>query len=180
MIMQLRRNSEDHFMLQKTHSLAGLLAAECVILYFNESLISWESAAALMIGCLAGPLADIDKQGSTMAKVFFPLSFLLQFLGIRHRTLTHSFVFLLGLFILLMPLPKPLFWTCLLAYASHPLVDLLNEQGVALMWPLKFKFRLLPKFLAIETGSFLEAFIRIILIICIVLLPTKLFFHLGN
>lgn len=59
-------------MLQKTHSFAGLLAAEGAVLYMQNSPFSWESAAALLIGCLAGPLADIDKQGSTMAKIFFP------------------------------------------------------------------------------------------------------------
>lgn len=158
-------------MLQKTHSLAGLLAAESVVLYFNQPLFSWESAAALMIGCLAGPLADVDKPGSTMAKVFFPITYLLRFLKVRHRTLTHSLVCLLGLYLLLSPLPEPILWASLLAYASHPLLDLLNEQGVALMWPLRIKFRLLPKFLAIKTGSASEGIIQIILIIFIVLLP---------
>jgi inner membrane protein len=158
-------------MLQKTHSIAGLLAAESVILYFHGTLFSLESAAGLLLGCLAGPLADIDKPGSTMAKVFVPLSILLKFLGVRHRTLTHSFICLLGLYFLLSPLPKPLAWGCLLAYASHPFIDLFNEQGVALLWPLKIKFRLLPKFLAIETGSMFETLFRYALMILCVVLP---------
>lgn len=158
-------------MLQKTHSLAGLLAAESVVLYFNEPLFSWESVAILMIGCLAGPLADVDKPGSITAKLFLPLSYLLKFLKVRHRTLTHSLVCLIGLYLLLSPLPQPVLWASLLAYASHLLLDLLNEQGIALLWPLRIKFRLLPKFLAIKTGSVTEGFIQIVLIILVVVLP---------
>ncbi|MNI11697.1 Inner membrane protein YdjM [compost metagenome] len=158
-------------MLQKTHSLAGLLAAESVVLVMNQSLFSWEAAGALMLGCLAGPMADIDKPGTTMAKVFIPLSLLLRTLGIKHRTMTHSIVFLVGLFLLLSPLPPVIFWSCLIAYATHPLLDLFNEQGVALLWPLKTKFRLLPKFAAIETGSASESFVRICLMIAILVMP---------
>ncbi|TCZ75819.1 metal-dependent hydrolase [Paenibacillus albiflavus] len=158
-------------MLQKTHSLAGLLAAESVVLYFNEPLISWESAALLMIGCLAGPLADIDKPGSTIARIFFPVSALLRFLKIRHRTLTHSLICILGLYFLLLPLPQTYLWASLLAYASHTLLDLFNEQGVALLWPLRMKFRLIPKFLAVKTGSVTERLIQIFLLVSIVLLP---------
>ncbi len=161
-------------MLQKTHSVAGLLAAEGVLLHFQVPLLSWDTAAALLLGCLAGPLADIDKQGSTMAKVFFPLSFVLRLIDVRHRTLTHSVLFLFGIGALLLPLlPEPLFWSFLLAYASHSFVDLFNEQGVELLWPIKLKFRLLPKFMAIETGSFMETGFRYILLLLCIALPVR-------
>ncbi|MDF2961099.1 MAG: LexA-binding, inner rane-associated hydrolase [Paenibacillus sp.] len=115
--------------------------------------LSWEAAGALLLGCLAGTLADVDKQGSTMAKVLYPLSVLLRFLNVRHRTVTHSI-----LFIMLLALPvlslSPLYgWVFIAAYASHPLIDLLNEKGVQLFWPLKWKVRLLPKWMAVDTGS---------------------------
>ncbi|MDO3677975.1 metal-dependent hydrolase [Paenibacillus ehimensis] len=161
-------------MLQKTHSVAGLLAAEGVLLHFQVPLLSWDTAAALLLGCLAGPLADIDKQGSTMAKVFFPLSFVLRLVDVRHRTLTHSVLFLFGIGALLLPLlPEPLFWSFLLAYASHAFIDLFNEQGVELLWPIKLKFRLLPKFMAIETGSFMETGFRYILLLLCIALPVR-------
>jgi len=158
-------------MLQKTHSLAGLLAAESVVLYFNEPLFSWESAALLMIGCLAGPLADIDKPGSTVARIFFPVSSLLRILKIRHRTLTHSLLCLVGLYLLLSQFPQTVLWASLLAYASHSFLDLFNEQGVALLWPLPTKFRLIPKFLAVRTGSMTERLIQVLLLISIAALP---------
>ncbi|MFB6362969.1 metal-dependent hydrolase [Paenibacillus elgii] len=158
-------------MLQKTHSVAGMLAAEGVLVHFQVPLLSWETAAALMIGCLAGPLADIDKQGSTMAKVFFPLSFVLRLMNVRHRTMTHSVLFLFAIATLLTPLPELLFWSFLLAYASHAFIDLFNYQGVELLWPIKFKFRLLPKFMAIETGSFKESGFRYFLMLLCIALP---------
>ncbi|GGH19170.1 metal-dependent hydrolase [Paenibacillus segetis] len=158
-------------MLQKTHSLAGIVAAECVIMYYHQPLLSWESGAALLIGCMAGPLADVDKRGSTMAKIFLPLSFILQLLRVKHRTLTHSLLFLVGLTMLLSPLSPFFYWTCLLAYASHPLIDMLNDKGIALLWPWNIKFRLVPSFLAIKTGSHAEDLFRLFLLIIVIVLP---------
>jgi inner membrane protein len=61
----------------------------------------------------------------------------------------------------------------LFAYASHPLIDLFNEQGVAFFWPLKVKIRLLPEFLAIETGSFAESIFRFLLMLLSLLIPIR-------
>ncbi|MCZ8516267.1 metal-dependent hydrolase [Paenibacillus filicis] len=164
-------------MLQRTHGAAGVLAAEWVLHVYEVPLLSWETAGALMLGCFAGPLADIDKPGSVMAKLFFPLSALLRLLQIHHRTLTHSFAFLALLGMALMPLPPLYFWTFLLAYASHPLIDLLNEQGVALFWPVKKKVRLLPKFMAIDTGSPMESLFCFILVVLCFWLPIRDWWH---
>ncbi|SDD58645.1 inner membrane protein [Paenibacillus sp. UNCCL117] len=151
-------------MLQPTHGAAGVLAAELVLLQFDIPLMSWEAAAGVLIGCIAGPLADIDKQGSIMAKIFFPVSALLRVLKIKHRTFTHSLAFLLVLGVLAVPMPPLYYWIFLAAYASHPLIDLFNEQGVQLLWPLKLKIRLLPRFMAVDTGSTGEVMFRWLLI----------------
>ncbi|WP_159886944.1 metal-dependent hydrolase [Paenibacillus puerhi] len=151
-------------MLQPTHGAAGVLAAELVLLQYNVSLLSWEAAAGVLIGCVAGPLADIDKQGSIMAKIFFPVSALLRLLKIKHRTFTHSLAFLLVLGVLAIPMPPLYYWIFLAAYASHPLIDLFNEQGVRLLWPLKLKIRLLPRMIAVDTGSTAEMIFRWLLI----------------
>lgn len=151
-------------MLQKTHSVAGFVAAELVIVSWDVPFLSWEAAGSLLLGCLCGTLADVDKQGSTMAKVLFPLSMLLKLLKVRHRTLTHSLLFMLAWMLALLPLPPLYFWTVLLAYASHPLIDLLNDRGVELLWPLKVHIRLLPKFMAIDTGSGGETVFRWLLL----------------
>ncbi|WP_410769125.1 metal-dependent hydrolase [Fontibacillus sp. BL9] len=158
-------------MLQKTHSLAGLLTAECVLSYFHQPLLTWEGGVALLIGCVAGPLADIDKKGSTMAKILLPISWGLHLLKVKHRTLTHSLIFILALASLLSALPELFYWTAILAYASHTLIDMFNDQGVALFWPWKVKIRLLPKFLAIDTGSFSEGIFRLILTVAVIVYP---------
>ncbi|MFE5321935.1 metal-dependent hydrolase [Paenibacillus sp. NPDC056579] len=160
-------------MLQRTHSTAGVLAAECVLLYYDVPLWSWETAGALLLGCFAGPLADIDKPGSVMAKLFFPLSALLKLLKIHHRTLTHSIIFMALIAMAASPIPELYYWTFVLAYASHPLIDLLNEQGVALFWPIRKKVRLLPKFVAIDTGSKTEALFCFVLLCVCIWLPVR-------
>jgi len=151
-------------MLQKTHSAAGLVAAELVLVVHDVPFLSVQAAAALLVGCLAGPLADIDKQGSTMAKLLFPLSALLRFLKVRHRTLTHSILFIALLLLLVTPLSDFYGLIFIAAYASHPLIDLFNEQGVQLFWPIKGKIRLLPKWLAVDTGSATETVFRWLLL----------------
>lgn len=160
-------------MLQRTHGAAGVLAAEWVLHHYDVPLLSWETAGALLVGCFAGPLADIDKPGSVMAKLFFPLSSLLRLLQIHHRTLTHSIAFMALIAMAAVPIPPLYYWTFLLAYASHPLIDLLNEQGVALFWPVKKKVRLLPKFMAIDTGSPMESLFCFILVCLCFWLPIR-------
>ncbi|NOU67965.1 metal-dependent hydrolase [Paenibacillus sp. LMG 31461] len=157
-------------MLQKTHSVAGMIAAEIVLIQGDISFFTWDAAGSLLLGCLAGTLADVDKPGSTMAKVLFPLSALLHVLKIKHRTLTHSLLFMALLAMICLPLPPLYFWVFILSYASHPLIDLLNDRGVQLFWPITFRIRLLPKWIAIDTGSASETVFRwVLLVVCLVL-----------
>ncbi|MEW9702948.1 metal-dependent hydrolase [Paenibacillus sp. SI8] len=158
-------------MLQKTHSIAGLISAELVLVNQDVSFVSWEAAGALLLACLAGTLADVDKPGSTMAKVLFPLSALLRLLHVRHRTATHSLLVIVLLTLAAAPLPPLFYWVFILAYASHPLIDLLNDKGVQLLWPIPWKIRLLPKWLAITTGSTSETIFRFVLLAVSILLP---------
>ncbi|MDU0202360.1 MULTISPECIES: metal-dependent hydrolase [Paenibacillus] len=164
-------------MLQKTHSIAGFISAELVLAYQDVSFFSWDTAGALLLGCLAGTLADVDKPGSTMAKVLFPLSALLRILKVRHRTLTHSIVFILLLMMISLPMSPLYFWVFIVAYASHPLIDLLNERGIQLFWPLPMKIRILPKFIAIDTGSSSETVFRWLLLAVTLLIPFMLYVY---
>jgi inner membrane protein len=150
-------------MLQKTHSVAGFVAAEIVLVHQHVPWLSWQAAGALLLGCAAGILADVDKQGSTIAKVLFPLSALLRILKVRHRTVTHSLLFILALMAAAASLPALFFRVFIIAYASHPLIDLLNEKGVQLLWPLPVKVRFLPHCIAIDTGSASEKVFRLAL-----------------
>ncbi|MEF3306731.1 metal-dependent hydrolase [Paenibacillus sp. GYB003] len=158
-------------MLQKTHSAAGLVAAEIILVRQGVPFLSWEAAGAILLGCLAGTLADVDKPGSTMAKVLFPLSAFLKLLHVRHRTLTHSALFIAALALAASPLPALYYWVFVTAYASHTAIDLLNENGVQLFWPIKGKIRLLPKFIAIDTGSASETAFRWIVLLVSLWIP---------
>ncbi|PYI56273.1 metal-dependent hydrolase [Paenibacillus flagellatus] len=171
-------------MLQKTHSAAGLIAAEAVLVRQNVPLLSWEAAGAVLLGCLVATLADVDKPGSTMAKALFPLSALLRLLNVRHRTATHSLAIVAVLWLLTRPLPEPYGTVLIAAYATHPLIDLLNDRGVQLLWPLPPKIRLLPSFLAIDTGSAGETAFRWLLLAASLYIPLStvlgpLLSHIG-
>ncbi len=158
-------------MLQKTHSIAGFISAEIVLTYQDINFFTWDAAGALLLGCLAGTLADVDKPGSTMAKVLFPLSALLRLLKVKHRTVTHSLLFLLLLVVIAMPLSPLYFWVFILSYASHSFIDLFNDRGVQLFWPIPFKIRLLPKWIAIDTGSVSETVFRWLLLALSLIIP---------
>ena len=82
-----------------------------------------------------------------------PLSWALRTLSftlvrtVGHRTLTHSFLGV-ALFVVLVsplaPLVPGLYGALLAGYASHLVADALNTPGVPLLWPTKWRFRLLP------------------------------------
>ncbi|UJF31338.1 metal-dependent hydrolase [Paenibacillus hexagrammi] len=127
-------------------------------------ILSWQAGGAVLLGCVAGTLADVDKQGSTMAKVLFPVSALLKLLHVKHRALTHSLIFVLILTLATAALPPLYHQVLIAAYFSHPLIDMFNEKGVQLWWPLRFHVRVLPKFAAIDTGSWLETLFQWILL----------------
>ena len=82
-----------------------------------------------------------------------PLSWALRTLSftlvrtVGHRTLTHSFLGV-ALFAVLVsplaPLAPGLYGALLAGYVSHLAADALNTPGVPLLWPVKWRFRLLP------------------------------------
>ncbi|MGO4276189.1 metal-dependent hydrolase [Paenibacillus sp. TAF58] len=59
----------------------------------------------------------------------------------------------------------------MLSYASHSFIDLFNDRGVELFWPIPFKFRLLPKWIAIDTGSVSETVFRSMLLLLSLVIP---------
>ena len=74
------------------------------------------------------------------------LSFTL-FRAVGHRTLTHSLLgvaLFAALVLPLAPLLPGLYGALLAGYASHLVADALNTPGVPLLWPVKWRLRLLP------------------------------------
>ncbi|GIM47624.1 hypothetical protein DNHGIG_31730 [Collibacillus ludicampi] len=155
-------------MIYKTHHVAALIGAELWLIHTHQPVLTWQTAVALLGAYFAGPAADVDQPQSYVGQRIWPLAIALSGLGIRHRTLTHSLLFLAGLWgvLQLLPLSDMIRWAIWIGYASHPLIDLFNEEGVELLWPLRIRVRLLPRFLSIPVESFAETLLRGVMTLC--------------
>lgn len=157
-----------------THAIFGVgaLAGAALALDVEPAMYAYPVAV------VAAWLPDVDNPRSTLGNglsrrknpftnaVTRPISWALRtasFFLVRvvgHRTLTHS---LLGLAILLLPVWLLLgsFPNLVLALAagcvSHIVADALNTPGVPLLWPLRWRFRLLPG--GIRSGGVVEFFV---------------------
>ena len=97
--------------------------------------LSWVNA---LVATLASMLPDLDTQSSTIGR---HLRFISRPLEARfgHRTITHSLVFVAGLFVVLLPLAwwrDDLYYCFCVGYATHPLLDTMTVNGVRLFYPL--------------------------------------------
>lgn len=137
----------------KTHSIAGLVAAEATLLHFQHPPISWVTPTALLGGYVIALLCDVDKPSSKMGRHLWLVSRTSSMLQIRHRTLAHSLLASLLIWVVLFaaPIPDVLAWSLFFSFCSHWFIDLFNESGVELLWPIPIKFKLLPGFLAISS-----------------------------
>jgi inner membrane protein len=106
------------------------------------AMLQWQpSTAAVATAALGSLLPDIDLPTSAVGRPLFPLAKALNE-QIGHRTLTHSFV---GIFLLLLIL-SPLFfidslilWALLIGYVSHLLIDTTNKAGIELLYPSRLR-----------------------------------------
>jgi len=139
----------------KTHHVAGLVATEATLLQFGQAPLSLVTPIALIGGYFISILSDIDKPTSVIGQKLWIVSRSSSLLHIRHRTLTHSllFTFLLWLFLKALPIPEVLVWSLIMAFCSHWFIDMFNEHGVELLWPLPIRFKILPGFLAISSDD---------------------------
>ncbi|ATY84537.1 metal-dependent hydrolase [Kyrpidia spormannii] len=131
-------------------------------MHVHQPVLTWPTAAALLGAYFAGPIADVDQPQSYVGQRVWPLAVLLSVVGMRHRRLTHSLLFLATLWAPLrfLPVPDVVRWAVWIGYASHPAIDPLNEEGVELLWPWRFRVKLLPNPLAIPVESFRETVLR--------------------
>jgi inner membrane protein len=119
-----------------THIPFGLLAAEFACSSFEYEM----DGAALALAAIGSLLPDIDHPRSAVGHLFY-FTGLPQFIERRlgHRTVTHSWVFLLACLFLFVPIW--IGWGLLYYLAawfgvlSHILIDMANIPGVPLFWP---------------------------------------------
>ncbi|MGI8866077.1 MAG: metal-dependent hydrolase [Rubrobacteraceae bacterium] len=163
-----------------THAIFGVgaLAGAALALDVEPALYAYPVAV------VAAWLPDVDNPRSTLGNglsrrknpianaVTRPVSWMLRtasFTLVRvvgHRTLTHS---LLGMAIFLLPswLLLGSFPDLILALSagcvSHVVADSLNKPGVPLLWPLRWRFRLLPG--GMRSGGIAEFFVAATILI---------------
>lgn len=160
-----------------THAIFGIGALAGAALLVGADPPLWVYPAAVF----ASWLPDVDNPRSTLGNglsrsknplwnaITRPPSWALRttsFFLVRtvgHRTLTHSLVgfalFLMSVWLLFGSFPD-LFIALVVGYASHILADALNTPGVPLLWPLGWRFRVLPG--GVRSGGFAEAVVALV------------------
>lgn len=137
----------------KVHSAAGITLSSYVMTIYPQN--SFVVATAAIVGsAFLALLPDADHVGSSISQLpGFNLVSRLFSLILKHRGFTHSLV---AVFLLFMVLKQNdfkliLIWVWVGSYASHILLDLFNEQGVQLFWPLPYKITLLPGIFSVSS-----------------------------
>ncbi|MGM0368908.1 MAG: metal-dependent hydrolase [Bacillota bacterium] len=134
----------------------------------NGTLIKFYLAA--MIGSL---LPDLDHAQSKAGKFFWFISKPLKLIGIKHRGLTHSLigVVLFGLLskqlVVHNWIELVLWHGLMIGYVSHLIADMMNVQGLPLLFPIKKRFKFHSN---ISTNSWQEQFLVSLIIISIVII----------
>lgn len=140
----------------KTHRIGGLEAA-LLCLLLSPGLSLPQQLGTVPLSMAASLLPDIDLPTSTMGKRVRPLSKLIHKLG-GHRGFFHSPMFLILLWVLCYRPGMKQVWILTAITAgvlSHFLLDMLNEPGIPLFWPLSKRVRLAK----IKTGGKIERFV---------------------
>lgn len=88
----------------------------------------------LILGSL---IPDIDTATSAIGRTCFPIAAAIEKKW-GHRTVTHSFVGLIAIGIVMLPfffLRRGYFYAFIVGYVSHILIDCCNKQGPMIFWP---------------------------------------------
>jgi membrane-bound metal-dependent hydrolase YbcI (DUF457 family) len=150
-----------------THIPFGLLTSEFACSSFEFEM----DGRSLAIAAIASLLPDIDHPRSAVGRT---LSFtgLPQFIEERvgHRSITHSWLFLLVALILLIPLwyvwGLLYYLSAWFGILSHILIDMVNISGVPLFWPIRTRWVFPPaERFRIAVGTPAEFILAAILIV---------------
>ncbi|MBP1890544.1 inner membrane protein [Clostridium moniliforme] len=182
-------------MTRETHSSGGFLIALTTLNPFIEKfLIGFNKSYILLLmfvylySCHIGSFSpDIDMKSSYISKRHPLLS---KYFGskFKHRGFTHSLLFLIILFLICKILITKtnenvlvitICYGFLVGYISHLILDLITKEGIELLYPIKFNF----KIFFIKTNSngekyfnkVLKLFIFVLVIYNIFILSKNLF-----
>lgn len=162
-------------MISRTHDVGAVALLLTTAVWLELGQLSTTTIIACLIANQVGALLpDIDQASNQLWDLLPADKFLGRFLNKlfgSHRTLSHS---ILGVFIVyqvnLWLLPKlfnkefinPIivFWALIIGYLSHLFLDMLTEDGIPLLFPIKWKFGFPPiKKLRIKSGKWFEKFV---------------------
>ena len=118
---------------------------------------------------LGAVFPDLDEPNSFIGRKLFFISYPLRWLGLKHRTITHSFIFpvaAVSIAMFLYNIPLLLF---LYGYCMHLIGDMLTITGIPALYPLSKKYyNLVPQKLRFRTGSTIEYILISLLFLIIV------------
>lgn len=137
--------------------------------FVTAAALQWPpSTAAVATAALGALLPDIDLPTSAVGRPLFPLAKALNE-QIGHRTLTHSFLGILLLLLILSPLfflDSLILWALLIGYVSHLLIDTVNKAGIELLYPSRVRaWFLSDERYRITVGSREEFILLVVLVI---------------
>lgn len=137
----------------ETHIAVGALIGAAIVAQTSGTQLDTDDLIIFLLSVFGALLPDIDHEASMISRRAGPLA--LPFRLVSHRGVTHSLAAIALLYFGLTKLGAPqLIVIALLAgYASHIAADMLTVQGVELLWPVRWRVRLLPKLLCISTGG---------------------------
>lgn len=178
-------------MISRTHDVGAVALLLTVTAWLELGHLTTATIiACLMANQIGALLPDVDQASNQLWSLLPADKFLGRILNKlfgSHRTLSHS---LLGIFLiyqicqwlifkLINPSfinPTPVFGALMIGYVSHLVLDLLTEEGIPLLFPVKWKFGLPPiRALRIKSGKGVEKFIifPLILVYIVWFLITK-------
>lgn len=153
-------------MMYKTHIAFAILPVVIIESIIDKMSIPFELLVycAITVGAL---LPDLDEENSYIGKKLPIFPMIYQMIGVKHRGITHQFIFVVGLLILLQFLfanfntsitEKVIAYSFVYGYLMHLVGDMLTKGGIdSFFYPLSNKKGvLLPRYFRFYTGSIVE------------------------
>lgn len=114
----------------------------------------------LVVGGLFALLPDIDHPKSKiqflLKGIFRPIAYMVQHRGFFHSVLAMAIIFGVSTALGAGRFHPALPYIMTAGYASHTVIDMLTPGGVRVLWPIRKKFRWLPRKIAPKTGGVVD------------------------
>ena len=159
-------------MLSRTHDIGAFASLLTAAVYYHPPHLGAATILVVSIANIVGALLPDADQASNRLWDLLPagnfIGKIFRNLFLSHRTLSHS---ILGFYLvyqishwLVCRLfnssfvdPQTIFYSLIIGYISHLIMDSLTEEGIPLLFPIRWKFGFPPvKRLRVKTGHWFE------------------------